>query len=114
MHQQLCAPANQLDLKFVNRKKINSKNEVNAIRGAHTLLGVDVTEITYHPSLSLSNKFNSNDTSYVNPSESLTVVKSLCRKHVTKILSLVGDFSHSNICKNNTLIFKILRDHRYF
>jgi hypothetical protein len=66
---------------------------------ARTLLGVDVTETTYHPSLSLSNKFNSNDTSYVNPSESLTVVKSLSRKHAAKLFSLVGDFFHSNILK---------------
>jgi hypothetical protein len=46
-----------------------------------TLPGVDVTDTTYHPSLSLSNRLNSNDTSYVNPRESLTVVKSL---HKTK------------------------------
>lgn len=45
--------------------------------GILTLPGVDVTDITYHPSLSLSNRFNSNDTSYVKPNESLTVVKSL-------------------------------------
>ena len=32
--------------------------------------GVDVTKITYHPSLNLSKKFNSNDTSCVNPTES--------------------------------------------
>lgn len=42
-----------------------------------TLLGVDVTEITYHPIFNLSNRFNSKDTSYVNPCESLTSVKSL-------------------------------------
>lgn len=42
-----------------------------------TLLGVEVTEITYHPSFSLSKRLNSKDTSYVNPKESLTVVKSL-------------------------------------
>ena len=48
-----------------------------------TFPGVDVTDTTYHPSLSLSNRLNSNDTSYVNPRESLTVVKSL---HKTKRL----------------------------
>ena len=47
------------------------------------LLGVDVTDITYHPSLSLLKRLNSKDTSYVNPRESLTVLKSLYRDHWT-------------------------------
>lgn len=57
-----------------------------------TLPGVDVTDTTYQPSLSLSNRLNSNDTSYVNPRESLTVVKSL---HKTKILLKEIQIIHS-------------------
>lgn len=51
--------------------------EGNITEVLHTLPGVDVTEITYQPSLSRSNRFNSKDTSYVNPRESRTVVNSL-------------------------------------
>lgn len=50
----------------------------------NTLPGVDVTDMTYQPSSSLSNRFNSNETSYVNPSESLTVVKSLQKNRILK------------------------------
>lgn len=47
---------------------------------------MDVTEITYHPSFNRSNRFNSKDTSYVNPSESLTVVKSLYKDQGKKMI----------------------------
>lgn len=42
-----------------------------------TLPGCEVTEMTYHPKLSLSKRLNSKETSYVKPKESRTVVKSL-------------------------------------
>lgn len=57
----------------------------------HTFPGVDVTEITYHPSFNRSNRFSSNDTSYVNPRESLTVVKSLWKDNENRKINY-----HSN------------------
>lgn len=59
--------------------------------------GVDVTDITYHPSLSLSKRLNSKDTSYVNPRESLTVVNSLYRDHGTLHMLSITDYIHFSL-----------------
>jgi hypothetical protein len=53
------------------------KNQTRWIITVVTLAGVEVTDITNQPAFNRSNKLSSNDTSYVNPRASRTVVNSL-------------------------------------